>query len=81
MIELQYSLLIETADEPDYFGFCYPELEGFTGIGHSVKDCFYKAKWGMEEHVDLLKDQGLPVPPRNPDPKIIIQNEKKAAVA
>ena len=81
MIELQYSLLIETADEPDYFGFCYPELEGFTGIGHSVEDCLYKAKWGMEEHLSLLKELGLPVPPKNPDPKIIIQNEKKAAVA
>jgi hypothetical protein len=35
----------------------------------------------MEEHVSLLKEQGLPVPPRNPDPKITIQNEKKIAVA
>ena len=81
MIELQYSLIIEATDEPDYFGFYSPELEGFTGIGHSVEDCLYKAKWGMEEHVSLLKEQGLPVPPENSDPKIIIQNEKKAAVA
>jgi predicted RNase H-like HicB family nuclease len=81
MIELQYSLVIEATKEPDYFGFYSPELEGFTGIGHSVEDCLYKAKWGMEEHVSLLKEQGLPVPPRNPDPKIVIQNEKKAAVA
>jgi predicted RNase H-like HicB family nuclease len=81
MIELQYLLVIEATDEPDYFGFYSPELEGFTGIGHSVEDCLYKAKWGMEEHVNLLKEQGLPVPPKNPDPKIIIQNEKKAAVA
>jgi predicted RNase H-like HicB family nuclease len=81
MIELQYSLIIEATDEPDYFGFYSPELEGFTGIGHSVEDCLYKAKWGMEEHVSLLKEQGSPVPPKNPDPKITIQNEKKAAVA
>ena len=34
----------------------------------------------MKEHVDLLKEQGLPVPLENPDSKIIIQNERKLAV-
>jgi hypothetical protein len=51
-------------------------LEGFSGIGHSVEDCLFKAKWGMKEHVELLKEKSLPVPDRNPDPKIVIQNEK-----
>ena len=81
MIELPFSLVIEATDEPDYFGFYSPELEGFTGIGHSVEDCLYKAKWGMKEHISMLEEQGLAIPPKNPDPKIIIQNEKKAAVA
>ena len=81
MIELPYSLVIEATDDPNYFGFYSPDLEGFSGIGHSIEDCLYKAKWGMKEHIDLLKRQGLPVPPMNPDPKIIIQNEKKLAVA
>jgi hypothetical protein len=54
-------------------------LEGFTGVGHSVEDCLYKAKWGMEEQVALLKEQGLPVPKENADPKIIIQNEEPLA--
>ena len=81
MIELPYSLVIEATEEPDYFGFYSPDLEGFSGIGHSVEDCLYKAKWGMKEHIDLLKEQGLPVPPKCPDPKIIIQNEKRLAVA
>jgi predicted RNase H-like HicB family nuclease len=76
MIELPYSLVIEATEEPDYFGFYSPDLEGFTGIGHSVEDCLYKAKWGMKEHVGLLKEQGLPVPPENPDPRIIIENAK-----
>ena len=53
MIELQYSLVIEATEEPDYFGFYSPDLEGFTGIGHSIEDCLYKAKWGMIEHVKL----------------------------
>ena len=80
MIELSYSLVIEATEDPQYFGFYSPDLEGFTGMGHSVEDCLYKAKWGMEEHVQLLKQQGLPVPPKNPDPKITIQNTKKEVV-
>ena len=77
MIELEFSLIIEVTDEPDYFNFYSPDLEGFTGIGHSIEDCIYEAKWGMKDHVNLLKEKGLPVPPKNSDPKIIIQNEKK----
>ena len=79
MIELLYSLVIEATDEPDYFGFYSPDLEGFSGIGHSVEDCLFKARWGMKEHVALLKEQNLPVPPENLDTKIVIQNEKKLA--
>lgn len=46
MIELPYSLVIEATEEPDYFGYYSQELEGFSGIGHSVEDCLFKAKWG-----------------------------------
>jgi len=81
MIDLQYSLVIEATEEPDYFGFYSPDLEGFTGIGHSVEDCLYKAKWGMIEHVKLLEERGLSIVPKNPDPKVVIQNQKKMAVA
>jgi predicted RNase H-like HicB family nuclease len=62
MIDLPYSLVIEATDEPDYFGFYSPDLEGFSGIGHSVEDCLYQARWGMKEHVEILAEQGLPVP-------------------
>ena len=54
MIDLAYSLVIEATQEPDFFGFYSPDLEGFTGVRHSVEDCLYKAKWGMKEHVELL---------------------------
>jgi predicted RNase H-like HicB family nuclease len=77
MIDLEYSLVIEATDEPDFFGFYSPDLEGFTGIGHSVEDCLYKARWGMIEHIALLKEQGLPVLPKNPDPRVVIQNERR----
>jgi predicted RNase H-like HicB family nuclease len=81
MIDLPYSLVIEATSDPDFFGFYSPELEGFSGVGHSVEDCLYKARWGMREHVDVLRDQQLPVPPTNPYPTIMIQNEDQPAVA
>jgi hypothetical protein len=77
MSDLPYSLVIEATKEPDFFGFYSPELEGFTGIGHSVEDCLYKANWGMREHVELLAERKLRVPPRNDSPTVTIQNEQR----
>jgi predicted RNase H-like HicB family nuclease len=73
MIDLRYSLTIEATDDPSFFSFYSTELEGFTGVGTSVEDCLYKAKWGMAEHVSLLSEQGLPIPPSNPNPQVVIQ--------
>ena len=81
MIDLQYSLVIEATKEPDFFSFYSPELEGFTGVGHSIEDCIYKAKWGMIEHIDLLKEHKLSIHPTNPDPKITIQNKSNVSIA
>jgi predicted RNase H-like HicB family nuclease len=81
MIDLKYSLIIEATEEPDFFGFYSPELEGFTGVGHSIEDCLFKAKWGMLEHVNLLQEKGLPIPSPNANPKIIIQNEEQLKTA
>lgn len=80
MIVLEYSLVIEATIEPDIFGFYSPDLEGFTGIGQSIRDCIYKAKWGIREHINLLKEKGLPIPPINPNPKIIIQNGQEVVI-
>ena len=38
MIGLEYSLVIEATEEPDFFGFYSPDLQGFTGVGHSIED-------------------------------------------
>jgi predicted RNase H-like HicB family nuclease len=76
MIELKYSLVIEATEDPSFFGFYSPDLEGFTGVGNSLEDCLYKARWGMEEHLALLREQGLPVPPPTSEPKITIQNAR-----
>ncbi|MFQ5861616.1 MAG: type II toxin-antitoxin system HicB family antitoxin [Candidatus Brocadiales bacterium] len=77
MLDLKYSLIIEATKDPNFFGFYSPDLEGFSGVGSSIEDCLYKAKWGMEEHISLLKERGLPVPKENPNPTVVIQNERK----
>lgn len=81
MIDLNYALVIEATDDPVFFGFYSPELEGFTGVGHSIEDCMYQAKWGMAEHVELLKERGLPIPPANPNPRIVIENSPRRDAA
>jgi predicted RNase H-like HicB family nuclease len=81
VLDLPYSLVIEATSEPDFFGFFSPELEGFTGIGHSVEDCLYQARWGMKEHLELMAQQNLPIPAGNSNPTVIIRNETKEAVA
>ena len=81
MIDLKYSLIIEATEDPTFFAFYSADLEGFTGIGNSVEDCLYKAKWGMEEHISILKERRLPVPKRNPNPTVTIKNAKLAGVS
>ena len=81
MLDLPYSLIIEANEDPFIFGFFSEELSGFTGVGHSIEDCLYKARWGMQDHVALLRDQGLPVPPPNPDPQVLIRNETPQLLA
>ena len=81
MINLTYSLVIEATEDPTFFAFYSPDLEGFTGVGNSVEDCLYKARWGMEEHVAILRERNLPIPPRADDPRIVIQNAKRVSPA
>ena len=57
MIDLRHSLVIEATEDPGFFSFYSPDLEGFMGVGHSIEDCLYKARWGMEEHLGILQDQ------------------------
>ena len=77
MIELPYCLIIEATDEPDFFGFYSPDLEGFTGIGHSVEDCLFQAKWGMQEFVQVMAERDMAIPPRSEEPTVLIKNSKR----
>jgi hypothetical protein len=77
MIELMYSLIIEATEEPDYFGFYSPDLEGFTGIGHSIENRLYTAKWDMKEHIRLLKKKACRFLPRVKIQKLLLKMRKK----
>jgi predicted RNase H-like HicB family nuclease len=78
MIDLKYSLIIEATEDPTFFTFYSPDLEGFTGVGHSIEDCIYQAKWGMQEFISILKEKNIMIPRRNPNPTIKIENAKKS---
>jgi predicted RNase H-like HicB family nuclease len=77
MLDLRYSIVIEATEDPNFFGFFSPDLEGFTGVGHSIEDCLYKARWGMQEHLAVLREQNLPIPEPNPHPTILVQDEER----
>ena len=81
MIDLTYSLVIEATSEPDFFGFYSPDLEGFSGIGNSIEDCIYKAKWGMKEHLVMLNQLNLPIPSKSKNVQVIIINEEELSTA
>ena len=71
---LKYSLVIEATEDPTFFCFFSPDLEGFSGVGSSVEDCTAHCELAMAEHVSLLKDGGLPVPPTNPNPVVSVRS-------
>ena len=79
MLDPDYSIVIEVTEDPSFFGFYSPDLPGFSGVGHSVEDCLYKARHGLREHLDMLREQGLPIPPASADAQVTIQNEKASA--
>lgn len=79
MLDLDYSIVIEATDDPSFFGFYSPDLPGFSGVGHSIEDCLYRARHGLREHLEVLREQGMSIPPRSTDPRVTIQNEKASA--
>lgn len=74
MLDLKYSLVIEATEDPLFFSFYSPTLEGFTGVGSSVEDCLYKARFGMEEHTVLMREQRMSVPAPDAEPTVLVKN-------
>jgi predicted RNase H-like HicB family nuclease len=81
MINLKYSLIIEATDDPNFFGFFSPDLEGFSGVGTSIEDSITKAQAAMDEHILMLEREGLPVPIINPNPTVTVQNSEHVVPA
>ena len=81
MIDLPYSLIIEATENPERYAFHSPDLDDFTGIGFSIDDCIYRARWGMREHIQQVLQQGRAAPPTNCDPTITIRNPRHAEAA
>jgi predicted RNase H-like HicB family nuclease len=81
MLDLRYSLVIEATADPLFFSFFSPTLEGFTGVGSSVEDCLYKARFGMDEHVALLREQKLTIPDPETEPTVLVRNSGRSAGA
>jgi predicted RNase H-like HicB family nuclease len=76
MLNLNYSLVIEATDDPHFFAFYSPDLEGFMGTGESIEDCLEKARIGVKDHLALMKERNLPIPSPNMTPTVTIKDTK-----
>ena len=76
MLNLKYSLIIEATEDPHFFAFYSPDLEGFTGTGKSIEDSLEKARIGMEEHLALMKKRKLPIPSPTLNPTVTIKDTR-----
>ena len=76
MLNLNYSLVIEATDDPHFFAFYSPDLEGFTGTGESIEDCLEKARIGVKEHLALMKEKNLPITTPNLNPTVTIKDTR-----
>ena len=76
MLNLNYSLVIEATDDPHFFAFYSPDLEGFTGTGESIEDCLEKSRIGVKDHLALMKEKNLPIPSPNLNPNVTIKDTR-----
>jgi len=81
MRNLKYTLIIEATEDPEFFSFYSPDLQGFTGVGCSIENCIKQASSGMDEHLAVLSENSLPLPEANSDPIVLIKNARMIAQA
>ncbi|MBV5308392.1 type II toxin-antitoxin system HicB family antitoxin [Chromatium okenii] len=81
MLNLKYKLVIEATEDPEFFSFYSPDLQGFTGVGCSIENCITQAISEIDEHLLVLKENDLPIPMSNPDPTVTIKNSRRIAEA
>ena len=75
MLNLRNNLVIEATTEPDFFSFYSPTIPGFSGVGHSVEDCLYRARFAMLDHVEVMKSMKMKAPPPDEQANVVIQNQ------
>lgn len=68
MKNLIYPIAIEHGDSAHAFGVVVPDIPGCHSAGDTLEEAYANAKEAIEAHLDLLLDEGMPVPePRTLD--------------
>lgn len=74
MLDFMYSLVMEATETSEFFGLL-PRSRRFYRRGEFSGGLpLNKAKRGMSEYVELLRENGLSVPAANPAPTVLVRN-------
>jgi predicted RNase H-like HicB family nuclease len=64
---LRFGIEIEETDDSHFYGVTVPDILGCTTTGRSIEHAIAKARAAIDEHLQLLAEEGHPVPqPRRP---------------
>ncbi len=75
MLDLKYNIIIEATKDPQYFGYFSPDLPGFTGGGISIPSILEELNLAIEEHLEVMRENGHIPPKPTFNPQIVIKNE------
>ncbi|ASV97771.1 type II toxin-antitoxin system HicB family antitoxin [Paraburkholderia aromaticivorans] len=64
MKNLIFPIAIESGDADHAFGVVVPDIPGCYAAGDTLEEAYANAKEAIEAHLDVLLDEGLPIPTR-----------------
>ena len=64
MKNLIFPVGIEAGDAQHAFGVVVPDIPGCHSAGDTLEEAYANAKEAIEAHLDMLLDEGLPIPER-----------------
>ena len=64
MKNLTFPIAIEPGSTDHAFGVIVPDLPGCYAAGDTLEEAYANAKEAIEAHLDVLLDEGLPIPAR-----------------
>jgi predicted RNase H-like HicB family nuclease len=64
MKNLIFPIAIEPGDSGHAFGVVVPDIPGCHSAGDTLEEAYANAKEAIEAHLDILLDEGMPVPER-----------------